>query len=154
MCYPQKNWHGMRPYPWRVCGNSMKKAIFSALFLALTITDAAAGPERYEINPVNSSVRFKIRLLWTSNIDGCFCGGVSGRVFFDPDAPEKSTVELDIKTDTLNTGVTQLNNEIKSPEFLNVEQFRLITFKSTSVQKVKRPTVFVDRKLNVRLGRS
>jgi polyisoprenoid-binding protein YceI len=56
-------------------------------------------------------------------------------VSFDHDAPEKSTVELDIKTDTLETGVTQLNNEIKSPEFLNVKQFRLITFKSTSVRK-------------------
>jgi hypothetical protein len=29
-----------------------------------------------------------------------------------------------------------LNNDIKSPDFLNVKQFRLITFKSRSVQKV------------------
>ena len=114
----------------------MKKSIFSALFLAWTLTQAAAGPETYAINPINSSVLFKIRLLWTTNIDGCFCGGVSGRVSFAPDAPEKSTVELDIKTDTLNTGVTQLNNDIKSPQFLNVKQFPLITFKSTSVRKV------------------
>jgi polyisoprenoid-binding protein YceI len=114
----------------------MKKPIFSALFLAWTVTQAAAGLETYEINSINSSVLFKVRLLWTTDINGCFCGGVSGRVSFDHDAPEKSTVELDIKTETLETGVTQLNNEIKSPEFLNVEQFRLITFKSTSIRKV------------------
>ena len=117
-------------------GNSMKKAIFSALLLAWTITQAAAVSETYEINPKNSSVLFKVRLLWTTNIEGCFCGGVSGRVSFDPDAPQKSTVKLEIKTETLNTGVTQLNNEIKAPAFLDVEKFPLITFKSASAQRV------------------
>lgn len=114
----------------------MKTSTFTALFLAWAITQAAAGSETYSINPINSFVLFKIRFLWVSNFNGCFCGGVSGRVSFDPAAPEKSTVELDIKTDTLDTGFAQLNKDIKSPEFLNVKQFRLITFRSKSVQKV------------------
>ena len=120
----------------RVCGNSMKKSIFSSLLLAWTITQAAAASETYEINPKNSSVLFKVRLVWTTNIEGCFCGGVSGRVSFDPDAPQESTVKLQIKTDTLNTGVTQLNNQIKGPAFLDVEKFPLITFKNTSAQRI------------------
>jgi polyisoprenoid-binding protein YceI len=114
----------------------MKKAIFSALLLARTITQAAAASETYEINPENSSVLFKVRLLWTTNIEGCFCGGVSGRVSLDTDAPEKSMVKLEIKTDTLNTGVTLLNNEIKGASFLDVEKFPLITFKNTSTKRV------------------
>jgi polyisoprenoid-binding protein YceI len=114
----------------------MKKSIFPALLLAWTITQAVAVPETYEINPENSSVRFKVRLLWTTNIEGCFCGGVSGRVSFDPDAPQKSTVKLEIKTETLNAGVPQLSNEIKGPAFLDVEKFPLITFKNTSAQRV------------------
>jgi polyisoprenoid-binding protein YceI len=120
----------------RGCGNSMKKSIFSALLLAWTITQAAAVSETYEINPQNSSVLFKVRFLWTTNIEGCFCGGVSGRVSFDPDAPQESTVKLEIKTDTLNTGVAQLNKEIKGPAFLDVEKFPLITFKNTSAQRI------------------
>jgi polyisoprenoid-binding protein YceI len=114
----------------------MKKSIFPALLLAWTITQAVAVPETYEISPENSSVRFKVRLLWTTNIEGCFCGGVSGRVSFDPDAPQESIVKLEIKTDTLNAGVPQLNNEIKAPAFLDVEKFPLITFKNTSAQRV------------------
>ena len=55
---------------------------------------------------------------------------------FDPDDPQESTVKLEIKTDTINTGVTQLNNEIKAPAFLDVEKFPLITFKNTSTQRV------------------
>jgi polyisoprenoid-binding protein YceI len=114
----------------------MKKSAFSPLFLAWAITQAAAAPEKYEINPINSFVLFKVRFLWASNISGCFCGGVSGMVSFDAAAPEKSTVELDIKTDTLDTGVARLNKDIKSPEFLNIRQFHSITFKSKSVRKI------------------
>ena len=114
----------------------MKKSSFSALLLAWTITQAAVASETYQINPENSSVLFKVRLLWTTNIEGCFCGGVSGRVLLDPDAPQKSMVKLEIKTNTLNTGVTQLNNEIKGAAFLDVEEFPLITFKNRSTQRV------------------
>ena len=109
----------------------MKKAVFSALLLLRAVTQATAASETYEISPENSSVLFKVRLLWTTNIQGCFCGGVSGRVSLDPDAPQKSIVKLEIKADTLNTGLTQLNNEIRGAGFLNAEKFPLITFKNT-----------------------
>ena len=114
----------------------MKKAIFSTLLLVRVLTQATAASEAYEINPESSTVLFKVRLLWTTNIEGCFCGGVSGRVSLDPDAPQKSIVKLEIKADTLNTGLTQLNNEIRGAGFLNVEKFPLITFKNTSAQRV------------------
>jgi polyisoprenoid-binding protein YceI len=114
----------------------MKKSIFSGLFLLWAVTRVAAVPEMYAINPLHSFVLFKVRFLWATNFNGCFCGGVSGKVSFDPAAPEKSTVELEIKTDTLDTGFAQLNNDIKSSHFLNVNQFPLVTFKSNSVRRV------------------
>jgi polyisoprenoid-binding protein YceI len=114
----------------------VKKAIFSVLLLARVLTQATAAAETYEINPETSTVLFKVRLLWTTNIQGCFCGGVSGRVSLDPDAPQKSVINLEIKTTTLSTGLSQLNNEIKGAGFLDVEKFPLITFKNTSVQKI------------------
>jgi polyisoprenoid-binding protein YceI len=105
-------------------GNSMKKAIFSALLLARAVTHAAAASETYEINPENSSALFKVRLLWTTKIEGCFCGGVSGRVSLDPDAPQKAIVKIEIKTGTLNTGLTHLNNGIKGARIcLPAEKF-------------------------------
>jgi polyisoprenoid-binding protein YceI len=42
----------------------------------------------------------------------------------------------EIKVDTLNTGLTQLNNEIRAAGFLNAEKFPLITFKNTSTQRI------------------
>jgi polyisoprenoid-binding protein YceI len=116
--------------------NPMKKSIFPFLLLGWTISQAVAVPETYEINPENSSVRFKVRLLWTTNIEGCFCEGVSGRVSFDPDAPQKSTVKVEIKTEALNASVPQISNEIKGPAFLDVKKFPLIIFESTSAERV------------------
>ena len=114
----------------------MKTAIFSALLLARALTQVAAAVEAYEISPENSSVLFKVRLLWTTNISGSFREGVSGRVSIDPDAPQRSVVKLEIKTGTLDTGLSGLNNQIKGAGFLDVERFPLITFKNTSTQKV------------------
>jgi len=114
----------------------MKTAIFSALLLARALTQVAAAVEAYEISPENSSVLFKVRLLWTTNISGSFREGVSGRVSLDPDAPQRSVVKLEIKTGTLDTGLSGLNNQIKGAGFLDVEKFPLITFKNTSTQKV------------------
>jgi polyisoprenoid-binding protein YceI len=48
----------------------MKTAIFSALLLVRAVTQAAVASETYEINPENSAVLFKVRLLWTTNIQG------------------------------------------------------------------------------------
>jgi len=114
----------------------MKKALFSVLLLARVISQAAAAAETYEISPENSSVLFKVRLLWTTNVSGSFRDGVSGRVSLDPDAPQRSVVKLEIKTGTLDTGLSGLNNQIKGAGFLDVEKFPLITFKNTSTQKV------------------
>ena len=57
-------------------------------------------------------------------------------VSFDSGAPDKSAVAVEVKTDTLDTGFAQRDKDIKSPDFLNVKQFPVVTFKSTSVQKV------------------
>ena len=114
----------------------MKKAILSALLLVRVLTQGGAASESYEISPENSSVLFKVRLLWTTNVSGSFRNGVSGRVSIDPDVPQKSMVKLEIKTGTLDTGLAALNSQIKGEGFLDVEQFPLITFKNTSTQKV------------------
>jgi polyisoprenoid-binding protein YceI len=81
-------------------------------------------------------VLFKVSRLGSHYVYGRFTGGLTGTVSTDPAASDKSTVELELKTDTLDTGFAPRDNQIKGPDFLNVKQFPLVTFKSTSVQKV------------------
>jgi polyisoprenoid-binding protein YceI len=114
----------------------MKKSIISALVLGSLAAHSAIAADTYEVDPVHSFVLFKVSHLGAGYVWGRFTGGLTGTMSNDPAAPEKSAVALEVKTDTLDTGFAQRDKDIKSPDFLNAKQFPVITFKSTSVQKV------------------
>jgi polyisoprenoid-binding protein YceI len=114
----------------------MKKFIISALFLGCLVARLAVAAETFQVDPIHSFVLFKVSHLGAGYVYGRFTDGLTGTVSTDPAAPDKSAVELEVKTDTLDTGFAQRDKDIKSPDFLNAKQFPLITFKSTSVQKV------------------
>jgi polyisoprenoid-binding protein YceI len=114
----------------------MNKSIFSALLASWALARAAAGADTYEIDPVHSFVLFKVSHFGAGYVYGRFTGGLSGTMSIDSAAPDKSTVEVEVKTDTLDTGFAQRDKDIKSPDFLNVKQFPVVTFKSKLVQKV------------------
>ena len=114
----------------------MKKSIIAALSLGYLIAHSAVAAETYEIDPNHSFVLFKVSRFGSEYVYGRFTGGLSGTMSTDPVAPEKSAVALEVKTDTLDTGFAQRDKDIKSPDFLNAKQFPVITFKSTSVQKL------------------
>jgi len=114
----------------------MKKSIVTALFLGCLVAHSAIAAETFQVNPIESFVLFKVNRLGIAYVYGRFTGGVSGTITTDPAAPDQSKVDLEVKTDTLDTGYAQRDKDIKSPDFLNVKQFPVITFKSKSVQKV------------------
>jgi polyisoprenoid-binding protein YceI len=137
----KKSYFKTRGYPktnemWQSPGNPMKKSIFSAFLLAYAATHSAVAAETYEIDPIHSFVQFKVTRLGAEYVYGRFTGGLSGMVLFDSAAPDRSTVALEAKTETLDTGFAQRDKDIKGPDFLNVKQFPVATFKSKSVQKV------------------
>jgi len=128
--------------------NPMKKSIITALFLGCLIARSAIAADTYELDPVHSFVLFKVSHLGAGYVWGRFTGGLSGTVSTDPAAPEKSEVAVQVKTDTLDTGFAQRDKDIKSPDFLNAKQFPVVTFKSTSVQKVSDQLYSVTGDLN------
>jgi polyisoprenoid-binding protein YceI len=121
---------------WHSIPKLMNKSIFSALLVSWALARAAAAADTYEIDPVHSFVLFKVSHFGAGYVYGRFTGGLSGTMSIDSAAPDKLTVEVEVKTDTLDTGFAQRDKDIKSPDFLNVKQFPVVTFKSKSVQKV------------------
>ena len=114
----------------------MNKSVFSALLVSWALARVAVAAEMYEVVPIDSFVLFKVTHFGAQNVYGRFTAGLSGMVSFDSAAPDKSAVALEVKTDTLDTGFAQRDKDIKGPDFLNVKQFPVVTFKSKSVQKV------------------
>jgi polyisoprenoid-binding protein YceI len=89
-------------------------------------------PIPYAIDPTHSSVNFSVRHLMVSNVRGEFTK-VSGTVEFDPQKPESSTIEATIDAASINTRDTQRDAHLKSADFLDVEKFPTMTFRSKKI---------------------
>jgi polyisoprenoid-binding protein YceI len=86
----------------------------------------------YQIDTAHSSAQFKVRHMMIANVKGEF-DKVSGTVKFDPANPSASSVEASIDAATISTRDEQRDGHLKSPDFLDVEKFPTITFKSKKV---------------------
>jgi polyisoprenoid-binding protein YceI len=103
---------------------------FSGL-LGLAVTASAA--DNYKIDPVHTSVAFKIRHADISDIYGRF-NQVAGNFVIDKDDPSKSSFTMVIKTDSVDTNNQGRDKHLRSPDFFNAQQFPEIKFQSTEVK--------------------
>src|SRR6185295_13911327 len=86
----------------------------------------------YQIDNAHSSAQFKVRHMMIANVKGEF-DKVSGTVTFDPANPGASSVDASIDTATISTRDEQRDGHLKSADFLDVEKYPAITFKSKKV---------------------
>ena len=86
----------------------------------------------YQIDTAHSAAQFKVRHMMIANVKGEF-DKVTGTVNFDPANPSASTVEASIDASTISTRDEQRDGHLKSPDFLDVEKYPAITFKSKKV---------------------
>ncbi len=105
--------------------------LFVGVVLGLTVPVRA--DETYKIDPVHSSIGFKVRHFF-SNVDGSF-KKFEGTISVDSAHPEKSSVNATIQTSSIDTGNEKRDGHLRSDEFFDVAKFRTITFKSKSVKQ-------------------
>jgi polyisoprenoid-binding protein YceI len=116
----------------------MKNLLYIASALvALTLTAGAA--DTYEIDSDKSKVTFKIQnkppgAEASSEVDGKFTD-FSGTVTFDDADPSKSSVEMEIKTTSVDTANTKRDDHLRNQDFFKVKEHPKMTFKSKSVKK-------------------
>ena len=110
-------------------------AIVAAAVLGFGGKRATAADE-YDYDAVHSSVSFKARHLDISWIHGRF-NEVSGKFSLDRDDPSKSTFQLTIKADSVDTGNTARDQHLRQPDYFDTKQFPTIEFKSTSTKAIK-----------------
>ncbi len=94
---------------------------------------APTGSVKYTFDPSASKVE------WTgSKVTGKHDGGFKvfkGEVNFVEGTPEKSSVNVEIDTDSLYTDNDKLVGHLKSPDFFDVAKFPKASFTSTEVTK-------------------
>ena len=95
---------------------------------------AAAGAQEYKIDPAHSEVAFGIKHMAISTVHGRFAIA-DGVVSLDDKDMAKSSVTATINVASVDTGNSQRDGHLKSPDFFDTAKFPTATFKSKSVSK-------------------
>jgi polyisoprenoid-binding protein YceI len=87
----------------------------------------------WQLDPYHTQVEFSAKHLGMMTVRGQF-EDVSAVADIDPDHPEAASVEVTIQTVSVKTNNPARDNDLRSGNFLEVEKYPVITFKSTGVQ--------------------
>ncbi len=87
----------------------------------------------WQLDPYHTQVEFSARHLGMMTVRGHF-GDVSATADIDPDHPEAASVEVTIQTNSIKTNHEVRDNDLRSANFLEVDKYPTITFKSTGVE--------------------
>jgi polyisoprenoid-binding protein YceI len=88
---------------------------------------------KWQLDPYHTQVEFSAKHLGMMTVRGYF-DEVSTSLDFDPDHPEAASVEATISTASIRTNNGIRDNDIRSGNFLEVDKYPTMTFKSTSIE--------------------
>jgi polyisoprenoid-binding protein YceI len=108
-----------------------KSAIFTAL-LTLTTVVASAQVSKWQIDPAHSEADFTVRHMGISNVHGRF-GNITGALTLDEKDITKSSANATVDITTVDSGVAQRDQDLKSPNFFDATKYPQMTFVSKSL---------------------
>ena len=107
----------------------MSRAALGIVVAVTMAVSAAAQAGTWKIDPNHSAAQFSVRHLGVSTVRGAFMK-VSGSASYDPADPSKNSVDVTIDASSVDTRVEMRDNDLRSPNFLDVQKYPTITFKS------------------------
>ena len=99
---------------------------------ALTVFGKGAAAAEYEIDieGMHAAVQFRIYHLGYSVLTGRF-NDFGGTFTWDKDNPQDSSINVTIKTASIDSNHAERDKHLREADFLNVEKYPEATFKST-----------------------
>jgi polyisoprenoid-binding protein YceI len=101
--------------------------------MAELIEKSAESTSVWSIDPAHSTVEFAVKHMVITTVRGRF-NKFEIDLNFDEANPGKATVEARIDSSSIDTRVADRDAHLRSADFLDVEHFPLITFKSRRVE--------------------
>jgi polyisoprenoid-binding protein YceI len=105
------------------------------------------APGKYELDQAHTAVEFVARHILTK-VRGRFTDFSGWIDVADP--IEESSVHVEVKTASIQTNTEQRDEHLKSDDFLNVEQWPVMTFRSTAVRHTGGVGFELDGDLTIR----
>jgi polyisoprenoid-binding protein YceI len=128
---------------------TVMKAFVASMLLWGISAAMPASAQTYQIDPVHSSLLFRVKHMDTAYVYGMFTS-MKGTVVVDEANPARSSINIEVDANSVYTHNEQRDNHLRSPDFFNTRQFPTITFKSTQVRRINANTVQVRGDLTMR----
>src|SRR5829696_4888214 len=87
----------------------------------------------WEIDAAHSVAEFSAKHMMITTVKGRIAD-VRGTITVDEAGPERSAVEVELSAASIDTRSEQRDAHLRSGDFLNVEQFPVITFRSRRIE--------------------
>jgi len=116
---------------------------------AFTAPSQGTKPTQWQIDPAHSAAHFSVRHLMISNVRGEFTN-ISGSALINPADPTKSSVEITINAESINTREPQRDEHLRSADFLDVANYPTITFRSKRIEPLGAEIFKVTGDLTIR----
>ena len=113
-----------------------------------TVGQLQTSATTWRIDPAHSTAEFKVRHMMIANVKGNF-SKISGALFLDESDLANSRVEASIDAGSIETRESQRDAHLKSADFLDVERFPTLHFKSSSISIVKDGELSVEGNLTI-----
>lgn len=108
----------------------------------------AAAPLTLEADPAHSSAGFAVKHMVVTTVRGEFTK-LTSTLHWNKDDPAKSSVDLKIDANSINTNVEKRDGHLKSADFFDAQKCPEITFKSQKVEKAGPDKYKVSGDLNM-----
>src|ERR1041384_6289333 len=111
-------------------------------------TAVSTETSTWNIDPVHSTAQFKVKHMMITNVKGEFTK-ITGKLELDESDITRSRVEAFIDATTINTREPDRDTHLKSADFLDVEKFPNLSFKSTQISKKTKDELSVEGDLTM-----
>lgn len=105
-----------------------------AAVFAVAVSGHASAAQDFGVDRAHSSIIFSVSHMDIGIVFGRF-NDFTGEFTVDEDNLANSSVEITVQAESVDTSVSGRDDHLRSPDFFNVKQFPVITFKSTSISK-------------------
>jgi polyisoprenoid-binding protein YceI len=130
-------------------GQAFSRIALTAGLAAILSLPAAAATSTWQIDPAHSSAQFAVKHLMISTVRGAFTS-VKGSIQLDDKDITKSSVEVTIDVNSVDTRQPDRDKDLKSDHFFDADHFPTITFKSKKVEQVSPGKLKVTGDLTIR----
>ena len=94
---------------------------------------APGAAQAWDVDPSHSSANFKVRHLMVSHVRGEL-GPVAGAVWIDDQDITRSRIDVSIDARKIATRDEKRDEHLRSADFLDVERFPTLTYRSTAIR--------------------